>query len=516
MEEASKTLWVRRRNYSLAAALGVILVWMLSLFSEVTDIFGGIGTDGLIYSHFAPELTDSLRAKAFYSEPADRILPMYLAHQLYQQAYAGTDHWKWLPIDGIQLRLSMHIVDVYRILNALYLSIAVLFWTLIFYKKEFAFRTYVLASVLLFVNFMFLKQFFFEPVFPDQFTLMYAILLLYAVLFDHKILRYVLVFCGFFVNKLALIFSALLIQFTGNQPVIFKFKFRSVWLVWISMGVGLACSIYLFFDPLCTESGENPTHWSWYPFSVFFYLLLWGWMFLRAFPSKIELCFRWNPALWVTLGLGSFCFQYLLEHYTTRMGIEMCPEVPNALMGMVLDFFRQAGSRPLGFLSSHLAYSGWLTVLLLVHPELVKKCVTRQPGWIPVLLLITGLMITSETRYLTLLFPFLTYMLVAYSADYRSGLWQSNRFIIIVGLANLGLSRVYVRLNPLDDRLYIHDGQADFNAILYGPLQRYFQNLGPWTGDAAYLNQLCWLMGSVLILLWMYWFHTSSPKPGSR
>ncbi len=439
--------------FSLAAAC-CIATACLSYFSEVTDVFYGIGTDGIYYFLLIPDLIEHLKDKTFIAEAADRLLPMSIVHFFYKCFLKPWETVTELSLGSCSIKLSDRFVLAFQLLNTAYLMSGIVIWSKLCYKLHISNNRFALSLGLLLVNFMFLKQFFFEPVFLDQSVFFFAIALLYAVIFNKRKVQYCLIFCSFFVNKLAMVITLLMVLLNSGNEKSFNLPLRRNYLLLTWLMVYLAMTLFLI--------GISR--------DVFSYLAM-------AAAAAVQVI--------------------ITKFFSTGGNLTLCDGLPENPVSMVLNFVRQANSRPLGFLSSHYDYFGLIVPVALLFASRMKNFLAEHPGWVPMFLCFSVVSINSESRYLTIFLPFFAWMLIAQPDGDKRNLLSSGIAAGVVCLWNGVWSGCFRTINPLGTENYFDCKEMLYNNMFIDPLQKYFKHLGPWTSDESYYFQLAVLIGTL-------------------
>lgn len=484
--------------FSLTAAC-CIAIACLSYFSEVTDIFYGIGTDGIYYFLLIPDLTTHLKDKTFIAEAADRLLPMGVAHVFYNYLLKAWETVTEMPLGNCSIRLSDRFVLTFQLLNSAYLMSGVAVWSRICYKLGISNSLFALSLGLLLANFMFLKQFFFEPVFLDQSVFFFAVILLYAVLFSKRKVKYCLIFCSFFVNKLAMVITLLMVLLNSGDKKTFNLRLRRNYLLLAWLMVYLAMTLFLIYRPLCVESQENKTMHGLMAISVAgalgYTLFCWA-----AVPPVVVIGISRDVFSYLAMAAAAALQVIIVKFFSTKGNLTMCDGLPENPVSMVLNFVRQANSRPLGFLSSHYDYFGLIVPFAILFASRIKNFLAARSGWALMFLCFSVVSINAESRYLTLFLPFFAWMLIAHRDGSERGLLSSGIATGVVCLWNVIWSGCLRRINPLGTENYFDCKEMLYDNLFIDPLQKYFRHLGPWTSDESYYFQLAVFIGTLPVI----------------
>lgn len=260
----------------------------------------------------------------------------------------------------------------------------------------------------------------------------------------------------------------------------------------------LSMSVYLLFRPLCTEAEENQTMYNLSAISIagalFYILFCW----LKTLPEVIKVSVSKNAYNLFVIAAGILIHAAIVKLFTVRGNVLLCEGLDENAFNKVLSFVRQANSRPIGFLSSHFNYLGIIVLFLILYVSRIRSFLAIHPGWVPLFLCFSVVSINSESRYLTIFIPFLTWMLIAAPPDENEGLFKSKIMISGVCLLNLLWSGFYKSINPLGTENYFDCKDMIYSNLFISPLQKYFKHLGPWTSDESYYLQLGIFIGSLV------------------
>ncbi len=488
-----------------------LTVFFLTIFGEKSDLFNGIGSDGLSISHFVPDLLSHLQKKEYFSEAGTRLLPMIITHVFYRIiTFFRPDELSSIMFDDYKVNISKNVVLTLEILNSIYLCLSLIIFSYILYIKKISFRAFMLCAALFYLNFMFLKQFFFEPVFFDPFYLLYSIMLLFSILFRIKWLQYLLLFFSVFVSSLAVVFSTVLLFSSNSSNFKIKFSRRFVLLSFIISY--LFISFYLLRNPLCTETLENKTIYSLSYISIISTIsYIWIFFFI-IIPEKFNVRFTKNAFVYVLFISSIIFFKLILSKFSFKVGLEICDGLNEGAINKIINNMRQVNTRPFGFLSSHFNYFGLIIIFILFLGNSIKLFLESNQKYIPLVILFIFCSLTSESRYLTTFLPFIFFMIFEKFDLYinRLTIFLSNQWLFFIILFNLIWSGFYIKINPLDTNTYfkIINSSTDFNIIFSNVFQKYFKHLGPWTSNESYFWQLSVFF--ITLFLFLVYFGVNS------
>lgn len=484
----------RWQKYISFVFMFCILIIFLTIFCEKSDLFSGIGSDGLSISHFSPNLFNHFKNKEYFSEAATRILPMIATHILYNIiSIFKPDKITYIMLDGFKLNISENIVYACQLLNVICMCLSLIIFAQILYRKNISFRIFFLSSVLFFINFMFLKQLIFEPVFFDSFYLLYSSLLLLSITNQKIKFQYLLLFFSIFISSLTFILSFILIF--SNAKSTFEIKFSRRYILFLFSLFYLSVSFYLYKSPLCTEQLENKTINHFYFLSVVSTLIYLYLIIFILIPEKFSFRLTKKIMPFIVLTLTIFFYKFIVKQFTHNANLEICDGLDETVFNKVLNNIRQVNSRPLGFLTSHFNYFGIIILYIFLCGKSIKYYIQHNQKYIPLILLFIFSSLTSESRYLTTFLPFIIYILFK-KYESKDGILDNgllNKWIIgIIMIYNIIWSGFYLKINPLDTTTYLKiiSNESGSDNLFYSPLQKYFKHLGPWTSNESYLWQL--------------------------
>jgi len=179
-------------------------------------------------------------------------------------------------------------------------------------------------------------------------------------------------------------------------------------------------------------------------------------------------------------------------------------------LNQILNNIRQVNSRPVGFLSSHFNYLGLLFIFILLSGNTIRKFLKLNQRFVPIVIFFIFSTLTSESRYLTPFIPFLLIMMTDKFDFEQNSLhfFLTNKGLFIIVVFNLIWSGFYIKINPLDTKVYADIAYKfiNFDAMFHTPLQKYFKHLGPWTSNDSYIWQLSvFFITLFLILIYLKW-----------
>lgn len=509
-------MFINRKNkYILLVSAICFFILILSFFSEKSDLFKGIGSDGLSISHFVPDLLSHLEKKEYFSEAGTRLLPMLITHVFYEViTFFRPDELTGIMFGDFKINISQNIVLTLEIINTILLCLSVIIFSLILYQKNTSFRIFLFCSSLFYLNFMFLKQFFFEPVFFDQFYLFYSMLLLLSIQSNIKWLQYVLLFFSIYVSSLSFIFCALLLfnSYKSN----FRIKISKKIILVFFTTFYMVMFFYLLKNPLCTESLENKTIYSLSYISLASTLIYIWILIFTLVPNRFSFRFSNNMLLYATCVTSIIVYKFIIYNFTFKANLEICNGLPENILTKILNNFRQVDSRPLGFLSSHFNYFGLLVIFIFTLGESAKKFLESNEKFIPLIIFFIFSSLTAESRYLTTFIPFLLVMIFDNNnlSNNKFKILLLNHWVFMVMIYNIIWSGFYLKINPLDTNTYLNIIRNSTNSdkLFTYPLQKYFKHLGPWTSNESYLWQLSVFFLTLIFFIVCYKIYDISAK----
>ncbi|GIV34767.1 MAG: hypothetical protein KatS3mg031_2302 [Chitinophagales bacterium] len=484
--------------FSVVAFLLAMGTWNF-FYAEQVDLFDGYGPDGLMYGgryfiNLEKRLLEGDGPEAMYG----RCLPMLLVRTGMRLAGLPVEPDKTYAL-GYGNFSSGNVVLAYEIYNfIIYLLIVA---ALVFLCHSLACSPLQTAAclILVLVNFANLKRFFLEPVSLDPSILLHAILLLAFYLRKNMLLLALTAIAGFAINEFNAYAGLLLCAFpfkplptNSSSPSLKSFLSAS------AAGIIAAIAVYTYFLPLCPDPLESPPIRYLFPLSV---ALLAAFVFLAMFfllrdldlssllnPASLS-TLQWRVLLPVLLIFVAYrVFGYLMAQ-EERIVCQSNGPINHLITGIVYG-----AARPLGHVVAFTMYFGSsLLLTALFYRSFARQVLSLG---IPVFILVLiGLLLFLNTNsrqliYYSVLLPAVLCPLINFKP------WQ----VVALFFINLGLSKFWVKINPLGTDLFLEAvKQGNRVALTSPPLQKYYVNFGVWISDE---NYFFWLgISSVILIL---------------
>lgn len=142
-------------HYSICF-LYFVLIFAYSYFSESIPVSDGLGWDGVFYGELATDFFKKLNSGEITDQRIKRILPSFI---IYVSVFlSDREH-------NIQ-----NVIIFFKIFNAASLSIALFYWINICKTLNFCKYKMLISTILVFINFMFVKFVSYYPVLTDYFS----------------------------------------------------------------------------------------------------------------------------------------------------------------------------------------------------------------------------------------------------------------------------------------------------------------------------------------------------------
>ncbi|GIV34768.1 MAG: hypothetical protein KatS3mg031_2303 [Chitinophagales bacterium] len=497
---------------SVVSFLLAIGTWNF-FYAEQVDLFDGYGPDGLMYGgrNFI-----NLEARIIKGNLKDliyrRCLPMLVVRSgmriagvpvMPEKKYAlGPGHFT-----------CHNVLVAYKIYNfIIYLLIVA---ALVFLCHSLACSPLQTAAclILVLVNFANLKRFFLEPVSLDPSILLHAILLLAFYLRKNMLLLALTAIAGFAINEFNAYAGLLLCAFPFKPlPINSSSLSLKSFLSASVAGIIAAIAVYTYFLPFCPDPLESPPIRYLFPLSV---ALLAAFVFLAMFflLRDLDLSSLLNPAALSTLQwrvllpvLLIFIAYRVFSYFMAKEEWFVCQS--SGPIRHLIAAIVYGAARPLGHVVAFTMYFGSSLILTAFF---YRKFATRIHALgLPIFLLVLigiPLALNTHSRQLmfySVLLPAVLCPLINFKP------WQVVALLFI----NLGLSKFWVKINPLGTDLFLEAlKQGNRIALISPPLQKYYVNFGVWISDENYFFWLGITAAVGLFLALVFLFKQPQEQP---
>jgi hypothetical protein len=450
------------------------------LFGERIPIGHGYGWDGIIYAAYVQNFW------SFISHTHDiyhvnRILPSFVIYLCLKLLHLNMDS-------------PAVIVSSFIILNSLAFLFTAYLWFKICQYKNLNVMTYWLGFISLFVNFMYLKHNFYDPVLTDSTALFLGMLSLYFYIQKKYFLLALSIFPAFFSWPISLILISPLLLYTSPAKMLQPINEKEQRWSFIFSLIFITTCIYLTYIVGNTKIISNSINISYplLPFSIiiaamFIYVVLLHSRLFDTLNYLYQLNFRNLLYLITTCLLCAILYRWLLHHVphydSLRSVFTMKDLITISILGAI--------ARPGLFFISHFAFWGPIVVLIIFKLKAIVQQSTKESyGLMLFVIITTFLALNSQTRQLAFNYPFIVYLLC--SVMNNTPLTKQSLFYFLS--ASLIISKFYyvIGLTPYTDPL----------AVLVFPLQRFMINSGTymsWTG--YFINVGLFIFAIVVVYL---------------
>lgn len=397
-------------------------------------------------------------------------------------------------------------VRLFRLMNVSMLLGSVGLWYLIARSWSLSRAAAWIGFVGLFVNFSNLKFSLYYPTLTDTAAFAFGMLLLYAFLTRQTWLSGGVALAAAFISPPLAVFAVVLFLLPrlDTEPVAHPSP-RHISLFGsaaaVLAGLGISWKLWELdsvFDGWIVTGGE-PTWqgWLWLSITVVAVYFALGvrplaMSFAAAGGEWARKVFttRTNLAslLW---RIGALGIAVVIVRNVYQLGAEVTARDTDILFDRMIY---SSVARPLAFLVGHVAHFGPIIILaVLLWPQVARLIHRLGPGMVLLFAGILVLSLTSESRTITAILPFVAAFAAAAADRLQWRTWHVGFF----AAASLIVSRVWFTINR---------GVIEDAPILEFPAQYYFMNFGPWMSNRSY-----WVfaagMGAVTVLVTLLVFN---------
>lgn len=438
---------------------------------------GAIG-DGIFFRQVAIEFVDVIDADSYNYWQLQHILPFAMVHVVY--VIFGLD------LEPIPLLSGM------LILNFLFLWLGIYWYTQLSKKMRLSVNLDLFAFVLLFFNFLVLKEAWYNPFSSDMFAFALGIGMANYFLRYEKAKLLLLTLVGIFVSPVLLPIGGFLLLLPGDKLEMFPDQrpksvtpvgFTAlVILVLVILGVVFnrfdsveasivyAASLVAIAAMVFYMLLQNPVNWS---------------KSFAQFRKKIK---PEKLTALLVLFASAAVILFLLSGTNTTIEVGK----------LVINFWSDLLRYPFDFITGHLAYFGVLFILILLFfNRFLKEMAKLGMGCTLVVMLFILLFFYPDS---SVLIPFAPLMVVIVIKAIRRFELQTKD-LVVVGVINLVLSFFWLPLNV--------PGMAEgleLKAYQIFPAQRYFMHYG------NYQNVLVYAVGLLLAVGLLVLFHLGKKR----
>lgn len=459
-----------KKYYYLILTLFLLYAIIDFYFGEKIQQGFGFGWDGVIYGFWSTDLQKNLFETPISNYSINRILPSIIVGVLNKLLCLKSQF-----VEIGNLKLDKNVINLFHFYNIFILTLSILFWRKIVIKYINNKSVYFLSYILLFVNYFFLRYFFFYPVSTDQTAFLLSILAIYSFEKKSKLSLILIAIIGSFTwptssmvclillikdEDLSFVFTKLLtfkivkyipyiiiistVYFGVRNNYILPYNSvqinNDLIIISILFGLGL---IYIINKYLLIEnnifsifSKEQNS------FNVLFILLL------LIFIKFINYYFSSNDGIGIKLNF----FQFIYE---------------SILAGL---------SRPGVFIIAHTVFFGSSLFYIIWFWEGFVKTLDNKANIKFIIILGLFMSINPESRQLIFFYPFFVYILISSISNLKINL----SLILYTLIINLFSTKFWLKFTGV-----IND-DTDFYSF---PLQNFMLSNGPWMSNKNLIIQ---------------------------
>lgn len=489
-----------KRIYILPFLLVIIIFAFHASWPEIIPAGNGVGYDGVIYAEMVARLDEMIKQGQLSSYYAQRILPSLIART-------------WMDIFGIA-KTDKNIIQIFIIINLILVLISAGFWVAIAKRLNLGKAAFLIGASGIVLFFLNAKQIYYNPVMTDSYALMTGCGLAYAAVSRRLLLLCVLSVSGAFAWQMsgtvgALLVIALLFEFQKSPPagrLLIENKPALYGLISCILLISLA--VVASSVALSLMAPERKSY---------FLGRILNFDFTRMLT---------NSATLLLIGLGALSI--LIAVYLAKPRLTAGPSkiaahvvvasliiaIPAVIVRLIsnpdipalgLQGFREILSALLldrvsdrmvllPFIAHAIYYGPVFLLLIATWPDAVRSATALGPFAPLMLLLFIGLSGFSESRFSSLLWPFV----VMIAAKAQEGRAIGTPFVIAFAALTAIYSRFWLRINqapwPKPDLSYTDQWPKSIYFSQYGPLMNWNFYIGQGILVAVSLGILVWTM----------------------
>lgn len=450
-------------------------------FGETYPLNGGMSMDGIVFSSFISDFTNSF------------FFDTYYVHRFFPSMLVGF----FLKLFSISI-IDKHIFLAFQILNLISIIISCYFLKQMLIMFKISLKNQILAYTLFLINFALLKFTFYLPVMTDTLAMAISSMMLFFYLKKNTIGVVICTLLACFTWQISFYQGLIFVVFPFHALPFSGLKTNHKNILATSSGlIALFVCIYLVLIKKMDTTLELVARIDkiLLPISILGVVVIYFFfskIFFNSNLFKIQLFIK-------NIKLKNIFYAFILFLITTILIYFLNP-VPNKFYPLYYTLtnpFTHALMWPLHSFVSHTAYWGFLMILFLFFWTDFCKLIS-QTGWgfvsaFGLNLFLFGIM--PETRCLINILPWIVLFLVKSLNKYSF----SKIFYVIVGLFCAGTSKVWLFLNDAERPNIM---QLDKNGSMGFPDQKFWMNIGPWMSEQMYYLQ----GGAILIIAIVMFF----------
>lgn len=448
------------------------------LFGERIPLAHGFGWDGIIYAAYVQNFW------SFISHTHDiyhvnRVLPSFVIYLS-------------LKLLHLNLNSPTVIVSSFMIFNSILFICSSLLWFKICQFKQFSQLTYWLGYISLFVNFMYLKHNFYDPVLTDTAALFLGMVSLYFYIQKKYFLLALTVMPSFFSWPISIILLSPLLLYTGSVKIPNSINSAEQRWCFLLTILFIAACVYLTYiigntQIICNGIAIN---YPLLPFSIviaalFIYVVLLNSRLIGTLNNLYQLNFRNMLYLTVCCIICAVIYRWLLHHVPHYASLHSVFTIKDLITISILG----AIARPGLFFISHFAFWGPVVLLIIINlKSILQKSIEESYGLTLFIIVTTFLALNSQTRQLAFNYPFIVYLLC--SVMNNTKLTKQSLYYYLI--ASFIISKFYyvIGLTPNTNPV----------AVLIFPLQRFMMNSGTYMSWLGYFINIGLFIMAIIVL----------------
>lgn len=455
---------IKLNNTVLITSLSFLIFYSIGYYfwGERIPVGNGYGWDGLVYAAYVQQFW------LYISQTHDiyhvnRILPSFIIYLA-------------LKILHLNMHSPIIVVNSFIIFNSLLFIASCLLWFKICCVKQFKTTTYWIGFISLFINFLYLKHNFYDPVLTDTAAIFLGMLALYFYVKKNYLLLTLTLIPAYFTWPISIVFFCPLILFTqGIKPASTFSLFERVFALLVTSAfIGICIYLTYIVGNMRIISNGVKIYYPLLPFSIFIaayfiYTVLINSRLAISFINLFKLNYRNLGYLIFSCIFSFILFHWLAHHLPNYATAKPLFTIQDLFTVSILGAIAKPGL----FFISHFAFWGPAVILMMCYlKEMAQQSGQDSIGLMIFMLITIVLALNSQTRQLSFNYPFIIYLLCCVM-DNKFITKQSILYYLIAGLV---ASKVYYYINstPLT------------GSILDFPYQRFMMNSGTYMNWGGY------------------------------
>lgn len=475
-------------NKTLFYSLLILILYSAGyyFFGERIQVENGFGWDGTTYAAYAQNFWHELQ----YTHDLyhiNRTLPSFVIY------YA-------LSILHLNAQSPVIIVKAFSILNSILFIASGYLWFKIAQFKKFNFSIYTIGFISLFINYLFLKHNYYDPVLTDTAAVFLGMLSLYCYVHKKYFFLALSIIPAYFTWPISIALICPLLFFTepvDNTPTIHQSeRLFNLGLMFIFMYVCIKLTYRMGNTQIVGNSIDISYHLL--PYSILIASLFIYWVLLNSrICATLNQLFKMNykTALYFLFSF-SICLT-LYKWLETQIIHFASVKIYFTLFDLFTISVLGAIARPGLFIIAHLAFWGPIVILIaFLLKEILQESLHESYGMMLFIVATAFLALNSQTRQLDFNFSFVVYVICL--AMRKIPITKTALFYYLA--TALVVSKVYYYINqtPL------------VGDILKFPFQRFTMNSGTYMGWRGYIINTGLLIISAIMVYWGFFAKSKS------